>query len=111
MSLENKKIVAKYFKKYFANQFFTEKDTEFRSLFCILNKKDQEVDMQRAGRVHERGNYEYAQETLAQVKRVCEKLRQENQKLTKQCQTYSIYLADTLDGMSPEESAKNLKLL
>ena len=42
--MDNKKIVKKYFNKYFKEQYFHENDYEFRSLVRILNKKDKKIN-------------------------------------------------------------------
>ena len=41
--MENKKIVKKYFNKYFKQQYLDEDSHEFKSLVRILNKKDKQV--------------------------------------------------------------------
>lgn len=43
MTLDNKKIVKKYLKRYFSSSWLNENDDEFKSLVRILNKKDKQL--------------------------------------------------------------------
>ena len=56
--MDNKKIVLKYFNKFFKAHYFRDDDQEFKALVRILNDKDKESEPIRFAKWLKSNNYE-----------------------------------------------------